>query len=54
MLVDNPDIPPPGGGEPAIISIGAMIANAMHDAIGDRFFELPMTPDRIMKVMAKT
>ncbi len=53
VLVDHPDMPPQGGGEPAIICMGAVIANAINDAIGVRLFELPMTPDRILKAMAK-
>ena len=39
--------PPQGGGEPAIIVMGAVIANAIHDAIGVRLLQLPMTPERI-------
>jgi CO/xanthine dehydrogenase Mo-binding subunit len=27
--------------------MGAVIANAVYDAVGVRMFELPMTPDRI-------
>ncbi len=36
-----------GGGEPAIILMGALIANAVHDATGARLLQLPMTPERI-------
>jgi isoquinoline 1-oxidoreductase len=46
-LIDNPDMAPQGGGEPAITSMGAVIANAVYDAVGVRFFELPMTPARV-------
>jgi nicotinate dehydrogenase subunit B len=46
-LIDNPEMPPQGGGEPAITTMGAVIANAVYDAVGVRFFELPMTPDRV-------
>ncbi len=46
-LIDNPEIPPQGCGEPAITSMGGVIANAVYDAIGVRFFELPMTPERV-------
>jgi isoquinoline 1-oxidoreductase len=49
MLVDNPDLPPQGCGEPAITTTGAVIANAVYDAIGARVFELPMTPERVSK-----
>ena len=53
VLVENPDVPPQGGGEPAIICMGAVIANAVFDATGIRFFELPMTPERVKKGMAE-
>jgi len=48
LLVDNPDIPPQGCGEPAITTIGAALANAIFDAIGARVYTLPMTPERIL------
>jgi CO/xanthine dehydrogenase Mo-binding subunit len=51
VLVDNHDLPPQGCGEPAITTVGAVIANAVHDAIGARMFELPMTPERIRKAL---
>ena len=51
VLVDNPAMPPQGCGEPAITPMGAVIANAVYDAIGVRLCELPMTPARIKKEM---
>lgn len=53
VLVDNPDLPPQGCGEPAITTMGAVIANAVFDAVGVRMFELPMTPERIRKALQK-
>jgi isoquinoline 1-oxidoreductase len=47
VLVDNPAMPPQGCGEPAITPMGAVIANAVYDAIGVRLYELPMTPARV-------
>ncbi|MGD8499501.1 MAG: molybdopterin-dependent oxidoreductase, partial [Phycisphaerales bacterium] len=47
VLIDNPAMPPQGCGEPAITPMGAVIANALYDAIGVRQYELPMTPARI-------
>ena len=38
--------PPQGGGEPAIIAIGAVVANAIYDATGARLYRMPMTPDK--------
>jgi len=52
VLVDNPEMPPQGCGEPAITSMGAVIANAVYDAIGKRMFTLPMTPDRIKEALS--
>lgn len=52
VLVDNPDLAPQGCGEPAITGMGAVIANAVHDAIGIRFFELPMTQQRVRSALA--
>lgn len=51
VLVDNPEMPPQGCGEPAITTMGGVIANAVYDAIGVRLFVLPMTPARIKEAM---
>lgn len=40
-----------GGGEPAIITVGGAVANAIYDACGARVFQLPMTPERIKEAM---
>ena len=47
VLIENSEIPPAGGGEPPIVCMGGVIANAIFDATGVRLFELPMTPERI-------
>lgn len=52
VLVDSKDPDPQGGGEPAIVCMGAVIANAIYNATGARLFQLPMTPERIKKAMA--
>jgi nicotinate dehydrogenase subunit B len=54
VLVDNLDLPPQGGGEPAVTCMGAVLANAVFDATGARLFELPMTPERIRNAMAQS
>jgi nicotinate dehydrogenase subunit B len=51
VLVDNPDMAPQGCGEPAITSMGGVIANAVYDAVGARLFTLPMTPARIKEAL---
>jgi CO/xanthine dehydrogenase Mo-binding subunit len=52
ILIDSADPAPHGGGEPAIVTMGAVIANAVFDAIGVRLFELPMTPERVKAALA--
>jgi nicotinate dehydrogenase subunit B len=51
VLLDAKDTPPQGGGEPAIICMGGVIANAIFDACGARVYQLPMTPERILEAM---
>jgi nicotinate dehydrogenase subunit B len=53
VLIDAQDSPPQGGGEPAIILMGAVIANAIFDRTGARLFQLPMTPERVLAALAK-
>jgi len=53
VIIDAKDSPPQGGGEPAIICMGAVVANAIYDAVGARLFQLPMTPDRIKQAMKR-
>jgi nicotinate dehydrogenase subunit B len=52
VLLDQNDQPPHGGGEPAVILVGAVVANAIYDATGARLLQLPMTPERIRKAIA--
>lgn len=40
-----------GIGEPAISPVAPAIANAIADAIGVRVFEMPITPERIIKAL---
>lgn len=47
VIVENPGLAPQGGGEPAIITVGAVLANAVADACGARLYRLPMTPARV-------
>ncbi len=53
IILDRKDQPPQGGGEPSIICMGGVIANAIFDATGARLYQLPMTPERIMEAMKK-
>jgi CO/xanthine dehydrogenase Mo-binding subunit len=51
VFIDAMDQPAQGGGEPAIICMGALIANAVFDATGVRLFQLPMTPQRVLEAL---
>lgn len=53
VYVDAMDEPAQGGGEPAIISVGGAIANAVFDACGARVFRMPLTPQRVLEAMKK-
>jgi len=47
VLLDSPEVAISGGGEPPIITMGAVVANAIFDATGARLYQLPMTPERV-------
>ena len=53
VLIPNNENPPSGGGEPAIVLMGALVANAIYDATGARLFQLPMTPERVKAALPK-
>jgi isoquinoline 1-oxidoreductase len=52
-IIDKPNTDPQGGGEPAIVVMGGVLANAIHDAIGVRVYQMPMTPERIKAAIKK-
>jgi CO/xanthine dehydrogenase Mo-binding subunit len=54
VLIKADDSPAQGGGEPAIIIVGGVIANAIFDATGARLFQLPMTPERVKEALASS
>ena len=53
ILLDIPGTSAVGGGEPPIITIGAVLANAICDAAGVRLLQLPMTPERVLNALKK-
>ena len=53
VLVENANLAPQGGGEPAIICMGGVIATAIYDTTGAKLFQLPMTPARIKEALKK-
>jgi nicotinate dehydrogenase subunit B len=53
VILDRKDKPPKGGGEPAIIAVGAVVGNAIYDATGARLFRVPFTPARVLNAIKK-
>ena len=47
VLINQPDQPAVGAGEPATITTAPAIANAIYNAIGARVRQIPLTPQRI-------
>ena len=52
ILVENREVPPQGGGEPPIVTVAAMIGNAIFDATGARLYELPMSRERVKEALS--
>jgi len=50
-LVDSDDPVPHGGGEPPVVCMGAVVANAVFDATGARITRLPITPERVLEAL---
>jgi CO/xanthine dehydrogenase Mo-binding subunit len=48
---DNGPFGAKGVGEPPIMPPVALIANAVHDAVGVRIYDLPITPEKIMRAI---
>jgi nicotinate dehydrogenase subunit B len=53
VILDRKDQPPQGGGEPAIIAVGAVVANAIYDATGARIFTMPLSPANVLEALKK-
>ena len=47
VILPSSDLPPQGGGEPAIVTVGAAVANAVCGLTGARLTQLPMTAERV-------
>lgn len=53
VILENRETPPQGGGEPAIICMGALLANAVYDRTGVRLERLPLAAERIKEALAR-
>ncbi len=51
VIMDRRDQAPQGGGEPAIIGVGAAVGNAIYHATGARLFRVPFTPERVLAAL---
>jgi nicotinate dehydrogenase subunit B len=52
VLINHPEIPPSGAGEPSIRPVAAAIANAIFDATGVRIRRVPFSPDRVKAALS--
>jgi len=52
VLINRPETPPSGAGEPTIRVVAAAIANAIFDATGVRIRRVPLTPGRVKAALA--
>lgn len=49
VLINRPDLPAVGAGEPSTTTTAAAVANAIFDATGARLRRIPFTPQRVME-----
>ena len=52
VLIDRPEIPPTGAGEPATRPVAAAIANAVFDATGVRIRRAPFSLDKVKSALS--
>jgi CO/xanthine dehydrogenase Mo-binding subunit len=53
VLINRPEAPPTGAGEPSIRVIPAAVANAFFDATGVRLRRAPLTPERVKAALVR-
>jgi nicotinate dehydrogenase subunit B len=51
VLINRPDQPAVGAGEPSTITTSAAVANAIFDAVGVRLRQIPFNPERVVDAM---
>jgi nicotinate dehydrogenase subunit B len=52
VLINHPEAPPGGAGEPSSRATAAAIANAIFDATGARVRQMPLTPARVKAALS--
>ena len=51
VLINRPEMPALGAGEPSTVPLAAAIGNAIFDATGARLREVPFTPKRVLAAL---
>jgi len=51
ILINRPEQPAVGGGEPATVTPGAAVANAIFAAVGVRLRDVPITPEKVRRAL---
>jgi CO/xanthine dehydrogenase Mo-binding subunit len=51
VLIDRPDHPPLGVGEPSCAVVPSAIASGIYDALGIRLRTVPFTPDKVLAAL---
>lgn len=54
IIVETPGAPAQGCAEPPVVTVGAVLANAIFDLTGKRLPQLPMTPARVKEALARS
>jgi CO/xanthine dehydrogenase Mo-binding subunit len=52
VLINRPDEPSLGAGEPATVTVAAAVANAVYAATRARLRRIPFTPERVLAALA--
>jgi CO/xanthine dehydrogenase Mo-binding subunit len=52
VLINHPELPPTGAGEPSTRPVAAAIANAIFDATGVRIRRVPFSPEHVKAALA--
>ena len=54
IILETPGAPAQGCAEPPVVTVGAVLANAIFDLTGKRLLQLPMTPARVKEALARS
>jgi nicotinate dehydrogenase subunit B len=52
VLINRPEEPALGAGEPSTVTTAAALANAIFDASGIRLRQVPFTPEKIRRALS--